>query len=44
MATNTNQRHILREDEAKLLRLLREVRRKQRVQEAPDGADQLTAG
>ena len=44
MATHDKQRHILREDEATLLSQLREVRRKRRAQEAPDGAGQLTAG
>ena len=44
MATSDKQRHILREDESTLLRQLREVRRKQRVHEAPPDAGQLTAG
>jgi uncharacterized membrane protein len=44
MAISKEQRHILRADEATLLRQLREVRRKQRAQEAPVGAGQLTAG
>jgi uncharacterized membrane protein len=44
MAISKEQRHILRADEATLLRQLREVRRKQRAQEAPEGAGQLTAG
>jgi uncharacterized membrane protein len=44
MATNDKQRHILREDEATLLSQLRKARREQRVQEAPDGAGQLSAG
>ena len=44
MALSTDQRHILHENEAALLRQLREVRRKQRVQEAPADADRLTSG
>lgn len=44
MAIGPEQRHILREDEATHLRQLREVRRKQRVQEAPDDKSRLTSG
>lgn len=44
MALSKDQRHILREDEAALLRQLRGLRRKQRAQEAPTVADRLTAG
>jgi len=44
MALSKDQRHILREDEATLLRQLRGLRRKQRAQETPTAADRLTAG
>lgn len=44
MEQGEEQRHILREDEAELLRQLREARRKQRAQAAPDGDGKLTAG
>jgi uncharacterized membrane protein len=44
MAISDKQRHVLREDEATLLRQLREVRRKQRAQEVPESESQLTAG
>ena len=44
MAIGPEQRHILREDEATLLRQLRAVRRERRVQEAPDDESRLTSG
>jgi uncharacterized membrane protein len=45
MTTSSNkQSHILHDDEATLLRDLREVRRKQRALTAPDVASQLTPG
>jgi uncharacterized membrane protein len=44
MVISDEQRHTLREDEATLLRQLREVRRKQRAQEALADTGQLTAG
>ena len=45
MPTSSNkQSHILHDDEATLLRDLREVRRKQRALSAPDVASQLTPG
>ena len=44
MPLGDDQRHTLREDEATVLRQLREVRRKQRAQEAPVDADQITTG
>lgn len=44
MAIREAQAHMLRDDEAALLRQLRDVRRKQRTQEAPDGTGPLTPG
>lgn len=44
MAIGPEQRHILREDEATLLRQLRAVRRERRVQEASDDESRLTTG
>ena len=45
MTTSSNkQSHVLHDDEATLLRDLREVRRKQRASAAPDVASQLTPG